>query len=155
MKLQINSLEALERLIGGDTEVELEIRNNIVQDFAKKHLKALVNEGSIQRVANQLEKTLASQAEDIINKKFGTLSGDYWNRKFTLNTNAKAALNDAAESAYRSHIQDSWKQMEKRLTDRYSEQYIADQIARTVEAEVNKRIQLGVQARLDAIKNSI
>lgn len=27
MKLQINSLAALERLIGGDTEVEIEVRN--------------------------------------------------------------------------------------------------------------------------------
>lgn len=42
-KIQINSLEALERLIGGDTNVEIEIRNSIVQEFAKKHLKAMVS----------------------------------------------------------------------------------------------------------------
>lgn len=40
-KIQINSLEALERLIGGDSELEFEIRNNVAQDFAKKHLKAV------------------------------------------------------------------------------------------------------------------
>jgi hypothetical protein len=39
IKLQINSLDALERLIGGDNEVELELRNWVVQAFAKKHLK--------------------------------------------------------------------------------------------------------------------
>ena len=38
-KIQINSLEALERLIGGDTELEIEVRNSIVQEFAKKYLK--------------------------------------------------------------------------------------------------------------------
>ena len=42
MKIQINSLEALERLIGGDTQVEIEIRNSIVQEFTKKYLKSLV-----------------------------------------------------------------------------------------------------------------
>lgn len=41
MKVQINDLAALERLIGGDTEVEMDIRNNIVQKFVNKHLKGL------------------------------------------------------------------------------------------------------------------
>jgi predicted DNA-binding protein len=41
MKIQLNSLEALERLIGGDSELEIEVRNNVVQDFAKKHLKGI------------------------------------------------------------------------------------------------------------------
>lgn len=38
MKIQINSLEALERLIGGDTELEIDIRNSIVHKFTQKHL---------------------------------------------------------------------------------------------------------------------
>jgi hypothetical protein len=41
MKIQINSLEALERLIGGDNELEIDIRNSVVQDFSKKHLKSV------------------------------------------------------------------------------------------------------------------
>lgn len=39
--IQINSLEALERLIGNDAELEINLRNAIVQEFAKKHLKAV------------------------------------------------------------------------------------------------------------------
>ena len=35
--LQINSLKALERLIGGDSELEIGVRNSIVQEFSKKH----------------------------------------------------------------------------------------------------------------------
>ena len=35
----ILDLPALERLIGNDTEIEVELRNSIVQAFAKKHLK--------------------------------------------------------------------------------------------------------------------
>ena len=44
--LQINSIDVIERLIGGDSEVEVDIRNNVVQRFAEKHLKA--TERSIQ-----------------------------------------------------------------------------------------------------------
>lgn len=43
IKLQINSVEALERLIGGDSEIELQIRENVVQDFTNRHLKGLHN----------------------------------------------------------------------------------------------------------------
>ena len=43
-KIQINSLAALERLIGNDNEIEIEIRNSIVQEFAKKHLKSIAHE---------------------------------------------------------------------------------------------------------------
>lgn len=48
MKIQINSLEALERLIGGDNQLEIDIRNSVVQKFANKHLKAVAN-GLIER----------------------------------------------------------------------------------------------------------
>ena len=43
IKLQINSKAALERLSGGDTELEMEIRNNSVQEFTSKRLKGLIN----------------------------------------------------------------------------------------------------------------
>jgi hypothetical protein len=36
VKIQINSLEALERLIGNDNNLEIDIRNSIVQNFTKK-----------------------------------------------------------------------------------------------------------------------
>lgn len=76
LTIQINNLEALERLIGGDTEIELEIRNNIVQAFTKKYLKQLVNEAqikyeilrevtpSIKKVAQEIQKeVIKEQAE--------------------------------------------------------------------------------------------
>ncbi len=47
LTIQINSLEALERLIGGDSQVEIDVRNNIVQAFAEKHLKALAGSSQI------------------------------------------------------------------------------------------------------------
>jgi hypothetical protein len=43
MKIQINSLQALERLIGGDSQIEIEVRQSVAENFAKKHLKTLAN----------------------------------------------------------------------------------------------------------------
>ena len=42
MKLTINA-EALERLIGGDSDIEIEIRQQIADQFCKRHLKSLIN----------------------------------------------------------------------------------------------------------------
>lgn len=151
MKLQINSLAALERLIGGDTEVEIEIRNNIVQEFSKKHLKALVNEGTIKTVADQINSALRAHAEQVISDKFGVLGGDYWRRKLTLTAECKKALSDAATEVYHEKIREALK----KAGDYYSTEYITKEINRVVDREVQKRIDAGVQARLDEIKRSI
>lgn len=58
IKIQINSVEALERLIGGDTDVEIEIRNSIVQEFTKKHLKSLATTPTINEVATLISEEL-------------------------------------------------------------------------------------------------
>ena len=52
--LQINSVEAVERLIGGDETMELSLRNSIVQEFAKRHLKAIANDVGFKRLCIQI-----------------------------------------------------------------------------------------------------
>lgn len=59
-KLQINSLEAIERLIGGDTELELQLRQSVVEAFAKKHLKQLSVDPVIENVATALKSEVTS-----------------------------------------------------------------------------------------------
>lgn len=52
IKIQIASLEALERLIGGDSQLEIEIRESVVQNFAKKHLKGVAEAKSFKQAEN-------------------------------------------------------------------------------------------------------
>ena len=61
IKLQINSKAALERLIGGDTELEMEIRNNIVQEFTSKRLKGLINAEFEKKIIDQSLKEMFEQ----------------------------------------------------------------------------------------------
>lgn len=72
-KIQINSLAALERLIGGDTELEIEIRNNIVQEFTKKHLKQIATASVINQAIHSIE-------EDLIREFFETVKDGYRNK---------------------------------------------------------------------------
>lgn len=43
MKIQINSLAALERLIGDDKEMEITVKSSIINEFAKSYIKSVAN----------------------------------------------------------------------------------------------------------------
>lgn len=66
IKIQIG-LEALAALIGGDTEVEMEIRNGIVQEFTRRYLK-----GIAQDLIQVHGRTLVSE---ILKDEIGTTTG--------------------------------------------------------------------------------
>ncbi len=70
IKIQINSLEALERLIGGDSELEIEIRSNIVQEFSRKHLKSIANTKAIQESIKKIDIRVNSAVEHEFKKYF-------------------------------------------------------------------------------------
>ena len=77
LTIQINNLEALERLIGGDTEVEIEIRNSVVQNFADKHLKDLANTPEISGTLSQIKEEIYKQARNKIENEIATFKTSY------------------------------------------------------------------------------
>ena len=98
MKIQLNSLEALERLIGGDTEVEFEIRNSIVQEFTKKYLKGLVNE----TIANDVIKEAVRQARnEIAEKLFTTSKINFYSKTVLKKEIAEAFIQDIKSDLYK------------------------------------------------------
>lgn len=57
LKLQID-LDTLEKMIGGDTPFHVEIKNGIIQTFARRHLKSLVNTQVMQDIRNEINEKL-------------------------------------------------------------------------------------------------
>lgn len=53
MKIQLDE-KALERLIGGDSEIEVELRSNVVQAFAKRHLKGVIEEKYLDELKKEI-----------------------------------------------------------------------------------------------------
>src|ERR1035437_10268974 len=72
LTIQINNLEALERLIGGDSEVEIEIRNSIIQKFAEKHLKPLANCEPITSTLKTITEVIKDQVIEKCSKEIAT-----------------------------------------------------------------------------------
>jgi hypothetical protein len=71
LTLQINSLEALERLIGGDTQMEFDIRQSVVEAFCKKHLKSVTQEQSLKLVERSMIEQIKS--EIFVGNNYNTL----------------------------------------------------------------------------------
>lgn len=97
VKLQINSREALERLIGGDSQLEVELRNSVVQDFTNRHLKGVANQIDTKRIIGLIEKSL----EEYIAAHFGTPDKDIYGRyirSVTLNGVVKEAIDKEIQS---------------------------------------------------------
>jgi citrate lyase gamma subunit len=90
--IQINSLEALERLIGNDNELEISIRNSVVQSFAGRHLKALANES--------LMKSMALDINKYIETKFFQTIGEGWSKKVVLKQSLQNELDEMVKKIF-------------------------------------------------------
>lgn len=96
-KIQINSLEALERLIGNDNELEIQLRNAVVQEFTTKHLKAVANEELLKNASKAIIEEIKLEFFEIVNK--GT-----YNEKVYLKDKFKEEFRDEIKRAYRQSM---------------------------------------------------
>jgi hypothetical protein len=71
VKLQINSLDALNRLIGGDSELELQLRQQVVAEFAKKYLKSIVLDEWFQKWMESLKADLQKTFQTMVKEAIG------------------------------------------------------------------------------------
>lgn len=65
LKLSL-TLQALEKLCGGDSQVEVELRQGVAAEFAKRHLKGIINDevtARVQALKNLVTKILQQELE--------------------------------------------------------------------------------------------
>jgi hypothetical protein len=79
MKILLD-VQALERMIAGDSLVEVEIRNGIVQEFAKRHLKAIAGSDEFQKVVRNQLDTVRLSVEQEMSEVFENVQKDSWGR---------------------------------------------------------------------------
>jgi hypothetical protein len=82
VKIQINSLEALERLIGGDSELEIEVRQSVASAFAARYLKPLAESPVFLNAIRDVRKDTDALLRTSIEKTMGSLTRD-WDHKIT------------------------------------------------------------------------
>lgn len=130
MKIQINSLEALERLIGGDTELEMEVRSSVAENFSKKWLSTLAREF----VTSQLETRYRKELAELFSKEY-----DYSEKEFrpTLTSEGRAIGKDFIKNTFRSLVDEKVREILNEDKD-FLEQIVKDYVAYCVENQLKK-----------------
>jgi len=144
VRLELN-LPALERLIGGDTELELHLRQQIVQEFARRHLKEVTATATYEAAlesAKQLVNEAAKESFDIENLATSHL----W-------PTTGFRLKSMIEELVKQHAQKAVDEAVKGIIE-YQKRYWGQEMARAVDAalnkELNRLIHDGIQQRLNA-----
>lgn len=156
VKLQINNLEALERLIGGDTVLELELRKNIIHAFVDKYLTSLFD-SEMGRKLGEIQKL----AQDKALAQIATLqTGTKWNspNQYALNSDIVTMIQDKVREATKDVITSSINVSTAKLQEMANEYYektLWPNFKRYLEAKIDAHITAEVDNRLANIKKSL
>jgi len=139
MKLVL-TIPALERLLSGDTEVEVELRKNIVHEFSKRHLSAVAKE-----VYGEIKKAKEIIRDEML-KEIGTarvqgFSGERYEISNELRLTIKNAIKEAMVAEVNASAQAAWDEIKSEILARLKTAY---------DAEVMKLMRH--QAKLDVLK---
>lgn len=151
MKIQINSLAALERLLGGDTTVEIELRSAIVQEFVKKHLKALAKSAEVTKAVEATQKEVIATAQFGLNASMATFSqtwgGSVQNLK--LRPEIMTAINLQVSNMVDRKLSEV---VESAISAKLDNGGLDEAVKRRVEYFTEDAVRQKVKARLDALK---
>ena len=152
MKLQINSLEALERLIGGDNEVELDLRNSVVQAFTNKHLRGLAESHAIvegKRITEGLLKAVTKEAIAALGlQETEVSSGGYYPTKTKVLSLTADAMNQLRAIVQKELSGAVWTITTEEVKKRKAEldEYVADQIKAYADKYLKKKVDEAILA---------
>ena len=97
IKIQLDA-KALDRLIGGDSEVEVELRNAVVQEFGKKRLKDVSNtlQGFFDAQVRLIRESIEKEMTETL---FDPMQGSTWgSMRYVFKKKIKAQLSDEIEA---------------------------------------------------------
>jgi hypothetical protein len=129
VKIQINSMKALERLIGGDTELEMEIRKSVALAFSKKYLHDIVATPAMLKITNEVcEYVRIKMAEEL-----GPVKTGYTNRieSMTLSNETKEAIKRQVKKEFDKTVDGFIRAISKDLVEIFKSK-AADMIRETI-----------------------
>jgi len=146
-KIQINSLAALERLIGNDNELEIEIRQSVVEAFTRKHLKNIAS----QSFVSDIGKAINNEIKD----EFLTELKSGWSTNYVLKDKAKELIEErislitsgAISEAVLEHfnsldLQKVLEEQTKWVANELTSSKLSERFDRMVDTEIKRRLNI-------------
>lgn len=145
MKVEL-TLPALERLIGGDSEIEVGLRTQIVEAFAEKHLRKLLNDAMFKAASAiweaDVDRIVKAKIQEVLAEKQAKMEADpdgAVRYKFHLDTAIENAVNakaDAQCERWRLFFSTDMKRM----------------VEHAVKRDIDKEVDREIQRRLEALR---
>ncbi len=154
LTLQINSLEALERLIGGDSEVEVSIRGSVAQQFTERHLKALANSEPVQKAINATRNEIIRTVEERCANEIATFKSTWGGSIHDI----KLAAPILAEinSIVRNLVDDKIRvAVDAAMKDFRSDKAITDTVNKRFEYYTDDFIKCEIKRRIENLKKEL
>ncbi len=147
MKLELN-LPTLERLIGGESEIELALRHQIVKAFEKRYLKQIAN-----TEATRLAGKEVLQLVDAAVKEATDVDGIVANVWPVISNRLRRMVNEAVEQhievAIRTHLNQRIDQQRYQLLNEVDRK-VRESIDRRIKEEVDRRVHEALTAGIQA-----
>ncbi len=132
VKINMSAAE-LNKFIGEDSEVAMELKSNVIQEFAKRHLKGIINDDGFKKIERSIRTYFTKQFE----KNIGEYKRIQYNNVFVPNDVIKDAIDSYVSLAVRRFWEEREtelvsemltgkriKDMEDRIVDRMTERYL-------------------------------
>jgi hypothetical protein len=137
-------LPALERLIGGDSEIELELRNGIASTFADKYLRQVINETSMRELESRMKEYAKSEVNSFVAKT------DSWKRATeitgTLEKLIKNSVHDNISELVRNECDKylEWAKEASKKQNQIVDKWLEKTTKEYIEAEVKKKFEIAL-----------
>ncbi len=150
MVIQLN-LPALERLLGGDSEMEVHLRQQVAEEFANKHLKKVIKEYTDSEGYKANCMMLRGAVKEWLDAR---MKGDLDPQSTAVNNEVKWKISTAIDAMVKERVDAALKQFigdKIEYDSRYRIRQIDDAIKKVMDETIEQRIQQGVADRLNHI----
>lgn len=151
--IQLNR-PALERLLGNDTSLEVQLRQQMVDEFTKKHLKGLLTSEYVARLTADLRPVVVKEMQDYVGSRAWDYKGP-GGYVANITTKVKEIIVTAVEQETRAAVgvlrDKIAEELEEQARDRVNryELRLMEKVTQKVN-EALDRIDKGLDARMDA-----
>lgn len=149
MRLELN-LPALERLIGGDTEIELQLRKQIVQDFAKRHLKEVAETASYEAALEAAKQYINEAAKETFGIENLATSHLWPTVGYRLKSMIESLVKETAQKVVDEVL---LKTIEYQKT--YWSRELRAMVEKAMDRQIEKEVEEGIRKRLEAAAKSV
>lgn len=144
---------AVEALIGGNTEAEIEVRNSIVQAFTKRYLKDVVATDMFAKFVAEERGAAAKVFKEAVKEHIGNVVNEYGKVYLTPSPKLKEALSNHIDALISSKVTEVTESASK-LLDKKIKHYLDSldsRIERHLETIHTEVLEQKVRARFEAL----